>query len=424
MSILSARCVGPFVVLALTAACGGVPAAPLDVNHRVELAGHAPFDLHLRLQPEHARLRERYLAAAAATLKQTGEWLGPLPQSSLVIVDPPWRAAPAAAVDEIVLERTPWWTAETSMTPELAVARALSRRAWARAIPDSDLPPWFVRGLVELSARRAIVPVFELENLSPGYAFLEVRFFGGFVPRFVRIRLLAESDGDPLSAYRARPAVNPAVAARSAADARSLEAKTVMALETLARWLSRPVFDQAIAEFVREARVRRATLADFQRVASEVSGQNLTWFFAEAFGSARVFDYGVAGLESDQDAGGTFQTTVVARRYGDALFTGSSAMPVGSFEAGRGVELLVQFADGQQRIDYWDGRAREKQFRYLSPARAISAVIDPDRTVVLDLQRTNNSRTLAPQAATAASIWSARYMIWLEDFLLTCASLG
>jgi hypothetical protein len=352
------------------------------------------------------------------------EWLGLPPQSSLTIVDPPWRRAAASAGDEIVLERTPWRSAPTSMTPELAVARGVSRRVWTAATAGADLPPWFVGGLVELSARRAVVPLFESENLPPGYAFLEARFFGGFVPRFVRVRLLAETDGEPLPAYRDRRSVDPTLPPRSAEDARSLEAKSVLALETLERWLGRPVFDQAIAEFVRESRDRRMTLADFQRIATEVSGQELTWFFNEAFESARVFDYGVAVLESAPDATGTFQTTVVARRYGDALFTGSSASPVGRFEAGRGVEVLVRFADGQQRIDYWDGRAREKQFRYRGPSKALSAMVDPNRTILLDLERTNNSRTLAPQAGAASTIWAARYLIWLQDLLLTCASLG
>ena len=162
------------------------------------------------------------------------------------------------------------------MTPELAVARAVSRRAWADAMPEVDLPPWFVGGLVELSARRAVVPLFQPENLSPGYAFFEERYFGGFLPRFVRIRLLPETDGAPLSAYRAAPTANPTLPPRSATESRSLEAKTVLALETLERWVGPPVFDQLMVEFVRESRSRRATLADFARVATDISGQDLT----------------------------------------------------------------------------------------------------------------------------------------------------
>src|SRR4051812_18122137 len=388
MNILSARCFGLFGFLVVAAACSGTRTSGfVEVDHRIEGPGHSAIDVRFRLQPEHAAQRSRYIAAAGTTLKQIIEWLGPMAESSLTVVDPPWHRSAAPAADELLLERTPWWSVATAMRPELAVARGVSRRAWASAIAGADLPPWFVGGLVELSARRAVEPLFESENLPPGHAFLEARFFGGFVPRFLRIRLLAETDGDPLPAYRARPDVNPTLPVRSAGDARSLEAKSVLALETLQRWLGRPVFDQAVSEFVRASRTSRTSLADFQRVATEVSGQDLAWFFAEAFGSARIFDYGLASLASDPDGDGTFQTTVVARRYGDALFTGSSATPVGRFEAGRGVEVRVQFADGQQRIDYWDGRARQKEFRYRSPARAVSAAVDPERTLVLDFHR-------------------------------------
>jgi len=137
-----------------------------------------------------------------------------------------------------------------------------------------------------------------------------------------------------------------------------------------------------------------------------------------------VFDYGVAALDSRPDEAGMFDTTVIARRYGDGLFTGSSAKPIGPFESGRGVVLLVTFADGERRTDYWDGRAREKTFHYRGPARAQSAIVDPDRTMLLDLARTNNSMTLASRSGVAASVWSARYLLWLQDLLLTYASLG
>ena len=68
--------------------------------------------------------------------------------------------------------------------------------------------------MIELAARRAVVPLFESENLPPGYAFLEQRFFGGFVPRFVRIRLFPESDGDPAARVPGQSGREPDVCAR------------------------------------------------------------------------------------------------------------------------------------------------------------------------------------------------------------------
>src|SRR5439155_864745 len=107
--------------------------------------------------------------------------------------------------------------------PEIAAARATSRRIWAELVDGRQLPSWFVDALVELTARRAVTPLFEQLNRPPGFAFIEERFFGGFVPKFVRVRRLAETDGDPLAAYHARPR---AAANAAAIDARSLTAKT------------------------------------------------------------------------------------------------------------------------------------------------------------------------------------------------------
>jgi len=307
------------------------------------------------------------------------------------------------------------------MAQELAAARAVSRRCWTSAFDASRLPPWFVDGLAELTARRAVAPIFEKENNPPGYAFLEGRYFAGFVPHFVRIRLSVETDGAPVSAYRAHAGAD--LAAPHADDRDALTGKTMLALGTLERWLGRPVFDAIVGEFVRGAKARAPELADFERVSSEVSGQHLSWFFAQVFHASSVFDYGVDALASEPDPSGRFVTTVSARRYGSGRFTGADGERIGGFDNGRGVTLRVVFADGQERTDWWDGRDERRVFRYLSPVPAVSATIDPDRVLLLDLERTNNSRTLAPKQRPAATRWATIYLQWLEHLLLSYASL-
>jgi hypothetical protein len=309
------------------------------------------------------------------------------------------------------------------MMPELAAARAVSRQFLRERIDTAALPPWFVDGLAEYAARRGMLPLFEVDNTAPGYAFLEERFLDGFIPRFVRIRLLTETDGEPVQSYRAHRDVAIAGTPRSASDARSLAGKTLLALGTLERWVGRPVFDQIIAEFVQAAGNGRPTLEQFSRTATSVSGQNLSWLFDEVFGSSRVFDYGVGLVTSERGADGVFETMVIARRIGDAQFTGASAAPVGSFESGRGIKTRVVFEDGQQVTDAWDGRGAEKVFRYRSPARAVSAMVDPDRILLLDLRQTNNGATLSPHGGAAASRWSMLWLTWLQHALLTYGTL-
>jgi hypothetical protein len=414
------RAIAVVALAAMTAACRSRSASIIERHGHAEGPSLPAVDVRVLLQPEHQRESDRFVRAAVATLTTGSEWLGAFPGRSLTVIDPPFHSAAAIPAGAVLVNRVPWWTTGGSMAPELSVARAVGARFWRERVDSSALPPWWVDAIVEYMARRAVTPLFEGDNLAPGYAFLEERYFGGFVPRFVRIRLFAATDGAWPSAYRRNPTVAIVDRPGSALAAESLAGKALLTLGTLERWLGRPVFDEAIAEFVR--RTTRPSLADFARAVNAVSAQDLSWLFEQAYGSSAIFDYGIASLTSRPDAG-VFTTTVVARRFGEAQFTGASEAPIGPFESGQGIVVRVTFEDGQQRTDRWDGRARERTFRYRSPARAISAVVDPERVLLLDTRQSNNSLTLVPRSGAVASHWARLWMVWLQHFLLTYGCL-
>jgi hypothetical protein len=184
----------------------------------------------------------------------------------------------------------------------------------------------------------------------------------------------------------------------------------LLALGTLEQWVGRPVFDEIVAGFARER--GRPSLGSFASLANRISGQNLTWFFEQTLESPGVIDYGITAMSSEEQPDGWFKTTVTVQRFGDGIFSGA--------HGGRGVVAETTFADAQTIRDTWDGRSSTTTFQYRSQSRAVSAEVDPDRVVLLDLNRGNNGVTLDPgPARTAASRWSARWMIWLEDALLT-----
>jgi hypothetical protein len=405
-------------VAAAAVACGSTSG---DATGRFEPPGAPACEIKVLLQPEHRRDGGRYVRAAIASLETLTQWTGPYRGGSLTLVDPPWHESAAADRSSIVLGRVPWWTSSVSMAPELATARAVAGRVWPEAVNTAALPPWFVAGLVEYSARRAVVPIFQGENQPPGFDWLEVRYFGGFLPRFIRFRLMPGSDGDPLPAYRA----NPRAEGRSAGadDTRILEAKAVMTLGTLERWLGQPAFDELLSVFVDRSRGTRPTLDDFMRVASESTGQDLTWLLRTSLSGSAIFDYSVRDLSSERSPRGGFDTAVALERVGDAVFSGRSAPRVGPFESGRGLIIAVEFEDGSRVVDAWDGRDRHKTLRYHSAARAVSAEVDPDRVMLLDVTRTNNGMTLRSRASAAAAAWSTRWMLWLEDLILTWGAL-
>jgi hypothetical protein len=364
----------------------GCSATPTEV--RGTFVGPRRVDVTIAVPPGHDSEGERYAYAALTTLKILDAWLPPFGDSTLAVT----------------ADATRWWSAPAAMTPEYAVARAVSRRYWERAIDARDLPPWFVGALAEYCARRAVSKIVDERYLAVYRSRVEERYFGGFVPRELRVPLRVEDQGDPVDEYRARP---------RGTDAGALEAKGLLALGTLERWVGSPTFDEIVAAFVREG--GQPSLQSFAAVARRVSGQDLTWFFAQTLESQSVIDYGVIALSSEEQPDGWYTTSVAVQRFGDGVFPGARGR--------RGVVVETTFADAETIRDAWDGRGSTATFQYRSRSRAVSTEVDPDRVVLLDVNRGNNGATLdSGPARTAASRWAARWMIWLEDALLTCVA--
>ncbi len=85
------------------------------------------------------------------------------------------------------------------------------------------------------------------------------------------------------------------------------------------------------------------------------------------------------------------------------------------------MDVVVRFDDGTTAREHWDGRDAWKAFSYERRAAAVSAEVDPDKVLALDVNRTNNSRLAQPEAARAATRWTASWIVWLEDLLVTYA---
>ena len=73
--------------------------------------------------------------------------------------------------------------------------------------------------------------------------------------------------------------------------------------------------------------------------------------------------------------------------------------------------------------EQWNGQDRWKLYSYDRAAQAVSAQVDPNRVLLLDINNTNNSKTLAPKGPQAATKWSIKWMVWLQDCLLSWAVL-
>jgi len=397
----------------------------LERSERFEHPTLPPVEMRLLLQPEHAGQARRHFDATRAALRYYGEWYGAYPYGHVTIVDPAWQSGAGGMEYPTLFTAGSAWLAPAGVTrPEGVTVHEAGHQFWFGIVANNEFEhAWLDEGLNTFSTARTIEQAF-----TPNYA--AERYFGGFIPwTFRDVVIDRATDGNRLHGYRP--------AARS--DAQSTPTfrywpgsasaitynKTALWLHTLERHLGWPTLQRIMATFFQRWKFRHPKPQDFFDIVNEVSGQDLTWFFDQVHRSSYVFDYGVASLTSREaggrgffgegrdrtfsdrtNSGGRFQTSVVVRRYGEGIFP---------------VDVLVTFEDGETARERWDGRDRWRLYEYDRPARAVSAQVDPDRVLLLDVAYTNNSYTLAPRADEAARKWSLAWLVWLQDVLLTYA---
>jgi hypothetical protein len=200
---------------------------------------------------------------------------------------------------------------------------------------------------------------------------------------------------------------------------------------------------EILATFLARWSFRHPEPEDFFAVANEVAGArrgvDLDGFFDQVHYGDATFDYAVERADSFEAAveglveergglayrrggkggraaektgeGGEageaptlYRSEVVVRRLGEGVFP---------------VEVAMVFEDGSQLRRLWDGRYRWRLFVHEGPSKLDYAVVDPDRILLLDLDRTNDSREVEDPGWLVPAKWAAKWLIWAQDLLQT-----
>jgi hypothetical protein len=391
---------------------------------RFEHAGLPPVNMRLLLQPEHASQADRHFDATRAALRYYGTWFGAYPYGHVTIVDPAWQSgAGGMEYPTLFTAGSRWLLADEVATPEGVTIHECGHQFWYGLVGNNEFEnAWMDEGLNTYSTART-----EAEAHTPN--FYSARFFGGFVPWAYRDIPLSRVDADGLAGYRAGAKLDdqstPSWRYHPSAGGALSYAKTALWLHTLERHVGWPVMRRIMSTYFARWRFRHPKPKDFFDVVNEVSGRDMTWFFDQVYRSSNVFDYAIDELKTAPvsvsgfvEAGGRreyvarkvdegrYRTIVVARRLGEGVFP---------------VDVEVTFANREKARQRWSGAERWKAFTFERASRAVSASVDPNRVLLLDVNVTNNSRTLAPEAHAAAHKWSLEWIAWLEDLLLTYA---
>ena len=146
-------------------------------------------------------------------------------------------------------------------------------------------------------------------------------------------------------------------------------AKASAVLRMLREMVGQETFREILRSYYARHRLQHVTGEDFQRVAEEVSGRDLDWFFGQWIQRTDRLDYAIVGASTRQQSNGSWRTRLEIRRTGEAW------MPV-----------VLRVGDVSVTLD---SRERSQTVEVSSSARPTEAVLDPD-WVLIDADRSNN----------------------------------
>ncbi|MBK9090018.1 MAG: M1 family metallopeptidase [Holophagales bacterium] len=377
-------------------------------------------DVLLFLQPDHRRSRERYLRAAREGLALFGTWLTPYPYPVLTIVDPPTGSgAEAMEYPTLFTGATAWLSPAAGGEPGAVTLHELAHQ-WFQGMLASDetSEAHLDEGLVSWISARATTRIFGTP--SP-----VVEAFGVPIPMRSLKRPLPEGESqdalDQAAFSRSDPVLRETWRSLDDAAVRTnAYSRTALLLESVARTSGEQPLFAAIREYARRFAFRHPTTGDFLGVLGEVAGPEARDLVERGWTSAGAADYAVTRASTRRAAPGagylgegprrayrapaaparSFESTVVVQRLGEIAWP---------------VEVEMRFEGGQTVTRRWDGRAEWMRWRITGP-RLVSAVVDPRRTCLLDVNRLNDGLRTEPDP-TVARAWGHRLRFLAQNLL-------
>ena len=365
-------------------------------------------EMRLLLRPEHRGQETRHFAATAAALEYFGQWFGAYPYGNITIVDPAYQSSSDGMEYPMLFTGRANWLAPGAVTvPESTVIHETGHQWFYAVVASNEFEhAWMDEGITTWATARVIE-----EARLPNQ--LAVRTFGTFLPYTLDVPLSREVSGNRMPTYRPDAEADAQTTPTFRYWPRSANSitydKAALWMHTLERHLGWPTMQRVMAAYYDRWKFRHPRPDDFFQVVNEVSGQDLTWFFDQVYSGSNTFDYAVQDLKSEAAGQGRFRSTVAVQRLGEATFP---------------VQVVTTFADGSQATEQWGGKERRVLYAYARAARAVRAEVDPGRVLLLDVNRTNNTRTTQPRAAEAARKWSLTWMVWLQELMITSGFFG
>ncbi len=400
-------------------------------------------DIVLLLQPEHRSSKARYFRAAREALAAFGAAYIPYPYPTLTIVDPPYSSgSEGMEYPSFITAGAPWIPRQRVHHPESVTIHEIGHQVFHAVVASNEVNEAHLdEGFTTYATYRVLQkaygdPVFNRSFFGIPVTFGSVLLPYPLAPSERYLNWQAASRSDPIS----QPTFS--VLDRGAMRANAYN-KPALVLASAERTLGEERWSAVLKAYVTKYAFRHPTTSDFLGVVRETAGTDMAGLIEESFRGTGTFDYAVTSVtsrpaepragyfgegtalrlenrvadETDAQnvpaavpnpgaktagpaAGTRYESLVVVRRLGEAVWP---------------VEIELRFAGNVVVRRAWDGRGAWIRYRVTGP-KLLSAEVDPDSKLLVDINVLNNGRTSETNPA-AASHWSHRLRFWAQNVL-------
>jgi len=409
-----------------------------------------PVDIRLMLQPANRAQAARYIDAAKAAIRGYGLRLGAYPYATLTMVDPPRGGLGSGGME--------YPTFITLGTHPVMTLPGFTRVRMPDSVAVHEFGHNFFQGMIasnefeEAWIDEGINSYYEAVVMDEHYGHM-IDFFGIRATPFDLDRLQL-GDGGYSDAI-----VQAAWTYRSGGSyGLNSYARPAVTLRHLENLLGEETFARAMRRFFQTWRFRHPSTADFEAIMLDEANSDISWFLEQAFHTDRMLDYRIRTARSrrEKDPRGWFwdeddQKTLlgVSDRHEAKAQDSENEEVTDEDEATeqdgdtsdeeelyrsevivdrRGdfihpVKVELVFDDGETLRYQWDGRSRWQKIVEVRPAKLVSAEVDPDHLMELDVDPLNNSIRLEKDRRPAAGMIDSM-VFWLQNVFQLTSMVG
>ena len=279
----------------------------IERKKRFERPGLPGVDMRLLIQPEHLTQAERHFRATEAALEYYGSWYGPYPYDQITIIDPAWKSgAGGMEYPTLFTAGTRLFNPEGGGRPEGVTIHEAGHQFWYGLVGNNEFEhAWIDEGLNTFSTARVVDVEYGPTKLVERYLDPPGTGYSGFLPwLFDDLPATRAVQGNRIdravrsTVRTADPQSTPSFRYFPSEASNLSYGKTAQWLATLERHLGWETLQRILSTFFERYRFSHPRPEDFFAVASEVAGQDLTWYFDQVHRQSLIFDYAVDSVKS------------------------------------------------------------------------------------------------------------------------------